>query len=190
MKFPSFLPWNRSPYTLLVRFFGHLSKPCCDGGWLVSRFACMEGGRPAGAVHTLPRAHDVLPWEPPWTESICWLARWLGAKTLPTHTPLFFPNLARSFLFPGSFYVCSLSIFSVWSFVYTSYTRASTLHVFYARSPLSISASATWPDLSLCQEGAVSSDSPLAVIFSVLNTSSTLFTKRLWRVVVWDRTFL
>lgn len=54
--FPSFFPWNRSPYTLLVRFFGHLSKPCCDGGWLVSRFACMEGGSPAGAVHTLGRA--------------------------------------------------------------------------------------------------------------------------------------
>lgn len=76
-----FFPWNRSPSTVLVHFFGHLSKPCCDGGWLVSRFACTEGGRPAGAVHTLARATPCLgnrlgqgafvDWQDGWVQRLC-----------------------------------------------------------------------------------------------------------------------
>lgn len=141
---------------------------------------------------THSRATPSLPWEPPWTGSVCWLARWLGAKALPTHTPLFFPNLARNFFFPGSFWACSLSIFSVWSFVYTSYTRPFTLHVLQAPSPFPLQLQQLDPLLSLCTAGAVFSESPLAAIWRVLlSISSGLFIKRLWGTVTerWNFSF-
>lgn len=116
-------------------------------------------------------------WQDGWVQRLC--------QPIPLFS--FQTWLELSFFLEASKSALS-QFFSVWSFVYTSYARASTLHVLYSLSPFSISASATWPDLSLCQEVAEPSDSPLAVIFSVLNTSR-LFTKCLRGMVAVRQNF-
>lgn len=93
-----FFPWNRSPSTVLLHFFGHLSKPCCDGGWLVSRFACTEGGRPAGAVHTLPR-DAFLALGTALDRECLLIGKMAGCKGFANPYPSFLSKLGSQFLF-------------------------------------------------------------------------------------------